>query len=73
MCLQEKSSYTGMIMVELEMEMKSSRIDFKKSLRYCRNNELQIRKDLLFSKFNHINKADFWREIRKMKGNIRGP
>ena len=50
-------------------EMKSARYNFKKALKYCRDNEMKIRKDNLLSKFNRGNKVEFWKEIRKIKGN----
>ena len=48
-------------------KMKSSRSSFKNALKYCRDNEMRIRKELLLLKF-HGNKKEFWREISKSYG-----
>ena len=48
--------------------MKLSRSDFKGALKYCRNNEMKIRKENLLAKLNSTNKSLFWKEVRKIKG-----
>ena len=50
-------------------EMKSSRNNFKNALKFCRKNELKIRKHNLLTKFNHGNKVVFWKELGKLYGN----
>ena len=49
-------------------KMKLSRSDFRNALNYCRKNESKIRKEILLAKFNHNNKSDFWKELRKLNG-----
>ena len=48
--------------------MKLSRSDFKNALKYCRNNEMKIRKENLLAKLNSTKKSLFWNEVRKIKG-----
>ena len=49
--------------------MKNSRAEFKRALRYCRENEAQLRKDILLEKFltSGKNSKEFWKEVRKSK------
>jgi len=49
--------------------MISSRKDFKKALKYCRNHEEQIRNDILLDSFRAKNSKKFWTEINKRRGN----
>ena len=51
------------------LSMKRSRSEFKKALRFCRTNELRIRKEILLDKFAFRNKQVFWKELRNSKGN----
>ena len=50
-------------------EMKNSRNEFRKALRYCRENEARVKKDVLLEKFltRGKNSKEFWRETRKQK------
>lgn len=49
-------------------DMKKSRTDFKNALKFCRRNELMIRKENFLNKFRACNKTVFWKEISKLKG-----
>ena len=48
--------------------MKNSRKNFKNALKFCKNNEMKIRKENLLRKFKTRNKKAFWKEISKLKG-----
>ena len=48
--------------------MKSTRREFKRALKFCRINKLQIQKDILLSKFKMRNKNSFWTEVRRVQG-----
>ena len=48
--------------------MKSTRRDFKKALKFCKNNKLKIQKSNLLSKFKIRNKNSFWTEVRRVQG-----
>ena len=48
--------------------MKLSRSDFKNALKYCRDNELKIKKQNLLAKFRFSNKIPFWKEVSKLNG-----
>ena len=45
-------------------KMKMSRNSFKTSLKFCRNNEIEIKKNKLLQNFS--NKCDFWKEVKKL-------
>ena len=49
-------------------DMKSARSAFKNAIRYCRKNELQIKKEILLNKFSGANKTVFWKNISKING-----
>ena len=49
--------------------MKSTRKEFKRALKFCEINKLQIQKDNLLSKFRMSNKNSFWTEVRRVQGN----
>ena len=49
-------------------EMKTSRKAFKNALKYCRNNEAKIKKEIILRKFGLKNKSAFWKEISKVNG-----
>ena len=48
--------------------MKISRTAFKNALNFCRNNEKQLRHEILLNKFLLSNKTQFWKEIGKING-----
>ena len=50
--------------------MKTSRLDFKNALKFCKNNELYLKKQILLSRFNAKNSKSFWNEVRKIKGKV---
>ena len=50
--------------------MKSSRSASKKALKFCRRNELRIKKEILLTKFKNKHSKHFWKEVRKMKGSV---
>ena len=54
---------------ELFEVMKTSRAAFKNALKFCRRNELRIKKAILLSKFEQKKTKEFWKEVRKIKGN----
>ena len=45
-------------------EMKDSRNSFKKALKFCKENELKLKKNKLIENFSC--KGDFWKEVRKL-------
>ena len=49
-------------------EMKISRTAFKNALNFCRNNEKQLKHEILLDKFSNSNKTLFWKEIGKVNG-----
>ena len=51
-------------------DMKRSRSSFKNALKFCKNNELRLRKELLLSKFKSNNSKSFYKEVRKIKGTV---
>jgi endonuclease/exonuclease/phosphatase family metal-dependent hydrolase len=50
-------------------EMVESRSIFKKALKYCKNNELNIKKEKLATSYNK-NKTQFWRKVKEIKNNV---
>ena len=50
-------------------QMKTSRCNFKKALKYCKNNEKQICKQKLAEAFVSKEKHNYWREIKKLNFN----
>ena len=52
--------------------MKTSRNDFKNALKFCRRNELKIKKQNLLAKFRISNKIPFWKEVNKLNGRRSG-
>ena len=52
---------------DLFSEMKLARAKFKKALRFCKNNELLIKKQKLLNSFQNKNKNDFWKNINSFK------
>ena len=54
---------------EIFDQMKSSRLEFKNALKFCRKNEAKIRKENLLRKFNSPNISHFWKEVNKISGN----
>ena len=72
-CLSEprnpnKLEQTATIILLLYI-MKESRAKFKKAFKYCRENEAQIKRDIVLEEFlgNGRNSKDFRREVRKSK------
>ena len=55
------------------INMKQARNDFRKALRYCKENEALIRKENLLSKFKFSNKSKFWKEIGKLNHRCNNP
>ena len=47
--------------------MKSSRSEFKKALRICRNNEDYIKKQKLCASFQSKDKTQFWKDVKHLK------
>ncbi len=47
--------------------MKKSRTNFKKALKFCRENEMKIKKDKLLKSYAKNNKSDFWKDINMLK------
>ena len=48
--------------------MKTPRADFKNALRFCKNNEMKIRKKALLLKIRDKNKIPFLKEVRRVTG-----
>ena len=48
--------------------MKTARSRFKNALKYCKENEKQIKHEVLLGKFENANKTQFWKEISKING-----
>ena len=47
-------------------EMKTTRSDFKYSLRHCRKNEMQIKKQKLCNAYKSSNSGKFWKEVKTL-------
>ncbi len=47
--------------------MKKFRTNFKKALKFCKENEIKIKKDKLFKSYAKNNKSDFWKDIKTLK------
>jgi len=47
-------------------EMKRTRAVFRRALRFCKSNEVKIRRENFASKFDDRNKTKFWKEVRKL-------
>ena len=45
-------------------DMKTSRTNFRKSMRFCKSNEMKIRKEKLPASFYSYQKSKFWQEVR---------
>ena len=43
--------------------MKTSRSTFKKALKFCRKNELRLKKEILLAKFKTKKSKFFWKEV----------
>ena len=50
--------------------MKTSRSAFKNALKFCKNNELHLKKELPLSKFRSNNSISLHNEGRKIKGTV---
>jgi len=50
--------------------MKSSRSSFRNALKFCRSNEMYLKKQKFLSKLRARNSKSFWNEVRKIKGGI---
>jgi len=46
--------------------MKTARSRFRRSLRYCRENQLRIRREKFLSAFRERNKYKFWTQVKKL-------
>ena len=51
-------------------EMKCSRSLFKNSLKYCRMNELKLRRERLLQLFDGCKTSLFWKELKKLKPKV---
>ena len=49
--------------------MKTGRAVFKNAFKFCRRNELRIKITILLSKFEQKKSKEFWKEVKKFKGN----
>ena len=55
-------------------DMKSSRSDFKKALKFCRDNELRLKRNKLLETFSISNRRCFWKFVSKItKSNRSAP
>jgi len=54
-------------------DMKTSRSLFKKALRYCRNNEVKLKKEKVAMLFASNNKLPFWRNLNSINSKIKSP
>ena len=50
--------------------MKTSRARFKRAVKFCKNNENMLKKEILLSKFISKKPKEFWKEVRRIKGSI---
>ena len=50
--------------------MKISQARFKRAVKFCKNNEKMLRKEILLKKLICKNHKEFWKEVRRIKGNI---
>ena len=50
---------------QLFANMKDTRSRFRNALKYCRNNEVRIRKEIFIENYYSNNKGDFWQQCRK--------
>jgi hypothetical protein len=48
-------------------EMKLSRAEFRRELKFCRNNELNLKKGYIANSFKLKNKNKFWKDVNKIK------
>ena len=51
---------------ELFNEMKNARKNFKNSLKFCKNNELKIKKENILKSRNNCNQKEFWKNIKNV-------
>ncbi len=51
--------------------MKKSWTNFKKALKFCKENEIKIKKDKLLNSYAKNNKSDFWKDIKTLKKQIK--
>ena len=54
-------------------QMKASRRDFKRSLQFCKQNELKLKKQKLVESFKHGSKVKFWKEVKNITKNNDSP